>query len=263
MDLERKMYDFFISYSQEDSAIANQLYNEITGRGLTCFIDKVSIPAGMAFPTVISEAILQSDKFIFLGGKNSYESTFAISEVTFAVGNLPKGKVFPYLIDSQPMPASLQYLLASVNWRKMSDLPVDRFVDEVISGEHAPGPHFNPQFPPLTKALLMAYIAGFGVFAVAAFLMIVLPQTAWVDWPTILAFFCAIWGAISCYYILLKKKSGFWSLLPMALPVGAMWMTAPAANLIYAAIYMFGVIALFAILKFVKQDGHSGWDCLC
>jgi len=260
-----QQFDFFISYSQKDAAMANRLYDEITARGYSCFQDKKNIQAGQVFPAAIAEAIMCCKHFIFLASANSYDSKFTINEVTYALKQLPKEAIYPYLIDQQPMPHALQYVLASANWRKSSEVSVGQFVDEILNGGTAPDGTGTPAdlaFPPLTKAILVAYFAGFSLFAVAAFLLIVLPFTAWFNWPTVLSLFCAIWGAISCYYILLRKKWGYWSLLPMAAPVVAMWMVAPAANFVYAAIYALGVAALFVVLKVVKHDGHNGWDCL-
>ena len=105
------MYDVFISYS---------VWCALTADGLTCFIDRTGIDGGADFPIVLTQAILDSRLLLFVASKHSYESDFTQKELTFAVSNKGSSFIFPLIIDGEPLPKNLEFLLSNINWRTLS-----------------------------------------------------------------------------------------------------------------------------------------------
>lgn len=69
-------YKVFISYSRKDSRIADRICEELDKAGITYFIDREAIKGSEDFPDVISQAIGESELFLFLASRNSYQSVF-------------------------------------------------------------------------------------------------------------------------------------------------------------------------------------------
>lgn len=118
-------YDVFISYSRKDSAVANEICNALTRAGISYFIDRKGISGGMEFPKIISESILDSKIFLYLASKNSYDSKFTNSEITFAFNKKNKGCLIPYKIDDTEMPLQQQFVFSNINWRNIVEHPIE------------------------------------------------------------------------------------------------------------------------------------------
>lgn len=82
-------YKVFISYSRKDSRIADRICEELDKAGITYFIDREAIKGSVDFPDVISQAIGESELFLFLASRNSYQSVFTNKEIVYAVNNCP------------------------------------------------------------------------------------------------------------------------------------------------------------------------------
>lgn len=118
-------YDIFISYSRKDTEIANRICKAFDQAGITYFIDRQGIGGGMEFPTVLAEAILNCKLMLFLASKNSYNSKFTNSEVTFAFNKKPAGSIIPYIIDDSTLPPSLEFTFSSINIRTIQEHPIE------------------------------------------------------------------------------------------------------------------------------------------
>ena len=118
-------YDIFISYSRKDTEIANRICKTFDQAGITYFIDRQGIGGGMEFPTVLAEAILNCKLMLFLASKNSYNSKFTNSEVTFAFNKKPAGSIIPYIIDDSTLPPSLEFTFSSINIRTIQEHPIE------------------------------------------------------------------------------------------------------------------------------------------
>ena len=79
----------------------------------------------MEFPTVLAEAILNCKLMLFLASKNSYNSKFTNSEVTFAFNKKPAGSIIPYIIDDSTLPPSLEFTFSSINIRTIQEHPIE------------------------------------------------------------------------------------------------------------------------------------------
>lgn len=118
-------YDIFISYSRKDTEIANRICKAFDQAGITYFIDRQGIGGGMEFPTVLAEAILNCKLMLFLASKNSYNSKFTNSEVTFAFNKKSAGSIIPYIIDDSTLPPSLEFTFSSINIRTIQEHPIE------------------------------------------------------------------------------------------------------------------------------------------
>lgn len=129
--------DVFISYSRKDAEVAARICSALDKAGLTYFIDKEGISGGEDFPKVISEAILDSSVFLFIASRNSYESKFVGSEVTYAYNHKKKEQILPYIVDGSELPTNLEFLFSDINVRNLKDHPVEEFlakdVEAIIS----------------------------------------------------------------------------------------------------------------------------------
>ena len=118
-------YKVFISYSRKDSRIADRICEELDKAGITYFIDREAIKGSVDFPDVISQAIGESELFLFLASRNSYQSVFTNKEIVYAVNNCPNSAILPYIIDDSALPKNLEFLLSDVNWITIKDFPIE------------------------------------------------------------------------------------------------------------------------------------------
>ena len=126
-------YDVFISYSRKDTAIADQICAAFDKAGISYFIDRQGIGGGMEFPKVLANNILDSQIFLFIASKNSYESLFTDREITFAFNKKRGEKLLPYIIDDAPFPKHLELIFASNNWRRLAEHPIEPvLIDDVF-----------------------------------------------------------------------------------------------------------------------------------
>ena len=131
--MTQEKYDIFISYSRKDTAIADKICAAIDDVGITYFIDRQGIGGGFEFPAVLAENIVNSRIFLLLASKNSYESKFTRSEIIFAFNKKPKNAILPYIIDNSTLPMDLEFVFAGINWRNLTDHPIDPIlVDDLL-----------------------------------------------------------------------------------------------------------------------------------
>lgn len=118
-------YDVFISYCRKDSKIADKICAVLQEHNITYFIDRRNIGGGMEFPVELARAIRSSRIFLFLASKNSYQSKFTINEITYAFNKKERNQLLPYIIDGSALPEDLELVFAGINWRNISDHPIN------------------------------------------------------------------------------------------------------------------------------------------
>ncbi len=130
---QEKKYDVFISYSRKDSTIADEICEEFGRVGITYFIDRKGIGGGNEFPLELATSILNSQVFLLLGSKNSYESKYTNAEIHFAFKKKQQKSILPYILDDTPMPLEIDFILSTINWRKYQEHPINTIlVDDVL-----------------------------------------------------------------------------------------------------------------------------------
>lgn len=118
-------YDVFISYSRKDMAIADRVCDALDSVGITYFVDRGEICAGEDFPEIISEAIINSSKVLFLASKSAYASKFVKREIFFAFKKKDEGDIIPYIIDNTKLPANFDFVFCTTNYRNIVDHPIE------------------------------------------------------------------------------------------------------------------------------------------
>ena len=118
-------YDVFISYSRKDTTTADKICKAFDENGISYFIDRQGIIAGMEFPDTLANAILSSRIFLFLASDNSYKSKFTRNEVVYAFNKKEGACIIPYIIDGSKLPTDLEFTFCSINWRKINDHPIE------------------------------------------------------------------------------------------------------------------------------------------
>ena len=105
-------YDIFISYSHVDSSAALALFNDLSVNfGLECFIYENNIFGGENYLREISDAILSSKVFIFVGSADSYVSKYTIKELHFAIETKSPDEVIVYQKAGDVVPPDVSLLI--------------------------------------------------------------------------------------------------------------------------------------------------------
>jgi len=79
-------YDIFISYASPDSALANELSDEIAKHGLTTFMSEKDIPVSSPWKQTIWDALRSSSRVLILLTPNSIERPWVLLEIGAAWG---------------------------------------------------------------------------------------------------------------------------------------------------------------------------------
>lgn len=112
-------YDFFISYSREDSKMITPLLEILNENNIAYFIDKEKIRTGEEYALKLKNALLNTKKLIFIWTKNSDTSSWANNEVIFSLNQgIP---IIPIKIGKFKS-KKLDFVLASTNWCEVKTL---------------------------------------------------------------------------------------------------------------------------------------------
>jgi formylglycine-generating enzyme required for sulfatase activity len=118
-------YDVFISYSQEDTAIAEQICVFLEKVGISYFIDKKRIEDEKALSLTLKKAIQESTLFLFLGSVNAQRSVLATNEVKYAFKKKDREQIVLCIIDQCEFPEELQFTLSDINYQIFQEDSVD------------------------------------------------------------------------------------------------------------------------------------------
>lgn len=98
------IYDVFISYSRRDMQVSSEICKQFRSMGLTCFTDRDSIPAGVDYQKILSEAIRKSRVFFYVASKESYDSTWSHTEIEDFFSSTSNSLFIACKIDDTPLP---------------------------------------------------------------------------------------------------------------------------------------------------------------
>lgn len=107
-------YDFFISYSTKDRAIADKIVAAIEATGHSCWIAPRNIPYGTPYARAIMNGIDESTTFIVLITDNSVRSNDVLNEVDNA--HAEKKKIIPIRFSDVKLSRELNYYLSRRQW---------------------------------------------------------------------------------------------------------------------------------------------------
>lgn len=122
--------DIFISYSRNDSRIADIICRTFDRVGLSYFIDRDGIIGGEDFVSKIAGNIAGCRVFLLLASLNSYESYYVDKEIKFAFENQIKN-LLAYRLDGIALPKSLQLIFAGGNQLNVTDHSVTMLTRDI------------------------------------------------------------------------------------------------------------------------------------
>lgn len=135
--VSQKKYDVFISYSRDDSTIADEICSAFDKVGITYFIDRKRMGGVSNYVTKIAEEIDNSRVMLLLASANSYTSKFVTIELHYAFNH--NIVVLPYSLDETLPPKDFEILLIHANWHYRNADPIDTTllasVSELIKNE--------------------------------------------------------------------------------------------------------------------------------
>jgi|WetSurMetagenome_2_1015567.scaffolds.fasta_scaffold381290_2 hypothetical protein len=117
----------FLSYSQEDQKIVEEIATSLRGTGAKVWLDKERIKAGQIIQEEIANAIDEADRVVvFIGKKTSPNVMFEIG-VAHAKGK----KIIPVILEAGPIPADISNL-KSIDLSTNKDIGIKELIDSTI-----------------------------------------------------------------------------------------------------------------------------------
>lgn len=122
--------DVFISYSTKNLAFVQQLYQNLTSRGLSIWFDKQSIEGATQWRESIVTGIMNSKVFLLVLSPESAASDNVRKEIDLAEHH--QKKIFPLMWrDVNPLPPSIQYQLAGTQYISFKETPSEENFNKV------------------------------------------------------------------------------------------------------------------------------------
>lgn len=107
-------YDVFFGYSRRDSVIVERFYKELLNYGYKVWIDTVGLMSGDDFVNRTIHAIESSAVFVFFASAYSYESSYAMRELEYAIAM--NKTIIPIMLDDEKMSSRISLYLSTINW---------------------------------------------------------------------------------------------------------------------------------------------------
>ena len=120
----------FISYSNKNRTIAEQLCAVLERNGLRCWMAPRDIPPGYAWPEAIVTAIADSQLMISVVSQDAYRSEHMARELEGADTN--RIPILPIRLDATPLTGQFQYFLGNKQWLDLRDRSPDEYETTVV-----------------------------------------------------------------------------------------------------------------------------------
>jgi hypothetical protein len=119
-------YDAFISYSRANLPVVEVLKRSLDGRGLRAFLALADLRAGREWPPQLGRALQRSRMMVLCWSADAAASEWVLAEINYCL--LAKKPVLPWLLDSTPLPTTLQQTqgVAGKDPAPVVDLVADR-----------------------------------------------------------------------------------------------------------------------------------------
>jgi hypothetical protein len=172
-------HELFISYAEEDKAIARELCTHLEHIGVRCWIAPRNIRPGSDWGASIVSAIRASRAMVVVFSRHANQSSHIPRELTYAIGS--KIDIIPFRVEDIKPVDALEYGLGNLQWFDASSRPLEphyqelgqllldtlRIGEGVAAGPDTPIPHMTPSrnqaalaspvrdtFPAVTEELL-------------------------------------------------------------------------------------------------------------
>jgi len=127
----------FISYSHKDSAVVQELHKSVEKGGIRCWIDEISLSAGVTWRNEIAAAVKACKVFLICVSNSSSSSKYCMEELTLAYDE-DKPIVPVFLADPTTvrLPDGLDMLLRRFHWTvfKENDPSKEEVVTFLLNG---------------------------------------------------------------------------------------------------------------------------------
>lgn len=124
-----KRQTIFLSYSSADAKIAEKIAQVLINEGHKVFFDKRTLEAGDKFDAKIRHSIEESDRFIFLIGKDCFQpGKYTLTELGFAESKWPSpvGVLLPVIVDPEASIEAAPNYISSVHiYRPKGSAPAE------------------------------------------------------------------------------------------------------------------------------------------
>jgi hypothetical protein len=121
----------FISYTNKNKAIAEQLCAVLERNGLRCWIAPRDIPPGYAWAETIVTAIGESQIMIAVISQDALRSEHMAHELEGADTN--RVPILPIRLDATPLKGQFQYFLGNKQWLDLRDRSPDDYETDVVN----------------------------------------------------------------------------------------------------------------------------------
>jgi hypothetical protein len=123
-------HDVFISYSSKDKLVADEVCTNLEKAAIRCWIAPRNIAPGEDWRTAITQAISQSQVFVFISSVNSNSSDHVSREISLADDH--KVVIIPFKIDHTGWGPSIEYILAKTQWLDASNPPTREQINALV-----------------------------------------------------------------------------------------------------------------------------------
>lgn len=138
-------HSIYISYSNRDANIAQEIATAIEASGIKCWIAKRDILPGSQWGEEITHAIKKSSLLLVILSSNSASSNMVGHEVEVAYKQ--NIKIVPVLVEKIRMSYSLSHILDRIVSFDASELPLNQYLPKLVEELHALIPS-KAIFPP-------------------------------------------------------------------------------------------------------------------
>ena len=253
------MAKVFISYSKRDymrengkivpGNVVDKLINALSSNGISYWIDRESLDAGVTYAEHIAKNIKKCDIFLFLSTENANTSEWTLREISTAIDF---GKtILPVRIDHSSYADSVALYLASVQYIDWQELGEKESIRRIISrikgtGKSSSVRHFEaPKLPGFTKFILytgLVFLTGIYACLTYQFLWAKALRSSEVM-GGLVGYVCEFGVLLSIYYIIRMLRLRHCTFALPALTVISVFLAGMLlgdGDVMFSAILLFG-----------------------
>ena len=119
----------FISYSRRDEEFVQQLYSELTQRGISAWYDRKNIRIGQHWPSEIVQGIEGCRIFLLSLSPDATASENVRKELDLA--QRYKKQIVPLIWRTTKIPVAMEYQLAGIQWIEFNESPTPEKFDQL------------------------------------------------------------------------------------------------------------------------------------
>lgn len=178
-------HDVFVSYSQQDKAVADAVVARLEQDGSRCWIASRDILPGTSWGEAIVDAIAASRVMVVVMSGNTNRSRQVVREVERAVAG--EVIIVPFRIEQVDPTGALAYFLAAEHWLDAITPPMERHIQRLSRTvqallAHEPVAHEDLDKPPIALSRrrrsrrAVAFIAGLAAAVIGLLVVLVLTR---------------------------------------------------------------------------------------